>query len=1163
MFVVMQKYIKNKNKNGLLLINTPTGFGKSYEAIRLIYEECLKEENLDRKFIFVTPLKKNLSLGDIKKRFIAGGHGDLFKEKVLFLNSNMESVIEGWSSELDKNVPPEIKKTEEYKEFKANIVFIKQQRDEKNKNYMSREFLTSIETNLREKSEPKLRAMISKMIRKEFKTVEKRILAVKTDSKWKWIGTLYPAVFTRERQVLFMSMDKLLSKNTTIVESPYLFYNSDIINNAVIFIDEFDSTKTTVLSNIINNGLRDRVDYIELFKDIYSSLHMDDYPKILTTPSKERMEGDYRNQSLESIIDGIRKKAEYIYSNYNFHYKHRTSVDLEDDINNYLFQDHQFHAILNAKKSYITMFSDEEKRINTIGFSTKKTSDNSIHTMLGQLRGYITYFQIAVKILAINYMQQKNENRLNGTDAFSLEEAIRSVLDLFRLSEDNIDYLTSQIMMSARKSTSVLESSKHDLSFYENGFRYYAFENDKQHDMQSQIMMFSFQTTPEKILLRFCEKAKVIGMSATATIPSVIGNYDIDYLKNKLAKTFIELTDEEKRRIEETFNNQQEGYARIKIHTEILGCGNEYSSKSWASVFKNDEISDMIYRDIQCQIIDEDKKDFNKKRYLRVAQAFKEFVTHEDIYSFLCVLNKHPKTNDPKLDRKVLFKIFDLIAEENGWKNYSNSQTIFFLDGDEYDEKKNDLIERLSKGEKLFVISVYQTIGAGQNIQYPIPQNIRDNIVKINKKVLKDEKDFDAIYLDNPTHLVVPLFEKMDDENFVKCIYQMEFLQEVGEISSQEAIQNIKKAFKNLMVGPKNQESFNVVNKKKSVALLCTRYIIQAIGRICRTNQKNKNIYIYADENLIENIDVSVTDEGIFNPEFTTFIEKIREMGGEKPEENMIFENQASLNSVKGNKRISNMLNNDWTEAKMNDWKELRSRSLMYPTFSQENFSNNSAYRYYYIKQPEASNHYYYYSQEEDYNNISISFSKKEEYPFMVSAEGSKLYDLFLIPGVKELFEQNGWATSFEPNIYIMSPPMWNNIYKGALGEVVGKYLLEKYLHIELKEIDDLNLFELFDYEISGSSIYVDFKNWQEGVTVDKDKVIRKIAKKAKDCKCKCVVVANIIAEGKWNISEVDIDGIHIVSLPCLILKINGKAYFEKEAWAVLQRCIDEYKYKD
>ena len=165
------------------------------------------------------------------------------------------------------------------------------------------------------------------------------------------------------------------------------------------------------------------------------------------------------------------------------------------------------------------------------------------------------------------------------------------------------------------------------------------------------------------------------------------------------------------------------------------------------------------------------------------------------------------------------------------------------------------------------------------------------------------------------------------------------------------------------------------------------------------------------------------------------------------------------------------------------------------------------------------------------------------------------------IPGVTELFMTNGYATSFEPNDYIMTPPLWNNIYKGALGEVVGKYLLEKNLGVSVKEIEDPALFELFDYEIEGSSVYVDFKNWHEGVTEDKDTVLKKVSEKARKCECKCVVIANIYAEGQWDISDVQVDGIRIVSLPCLVKNTNGKLCFDKDAWDILRKCVDEFKY--
>ena len=416
MYDIIKRYVDNENKNGLMLIDMPTGSGKTYSAIKYIFDACMDPQNKDRKYIFVTTLKKNLPYDDLQKWFNSIGKSELYQEKVLVIDSNMDSVVDGWSPEVESAIPAEIKKSDEYKNFQRDLSFVKRQREEKT--LVMREFLDSIESNLREKTEPRFRRLVSDYLAKEYVTVEQRLYAVKTDKKWQWLGKLYPAVFTRDRQVLFLSMDKLLSRNTTIVEPSYMFYNSDIVKNAVIFIDEFDATKDTILKKIIDNGLHDKVDYIELFKDIYAALHTDDFPTVLTTPSRERRMGAYRNKSLQAIVDDIREKADYIHKTYSLQFKHRTLEEIADSYQNYLFQDHQFHTILNSDNSYIIMQRDLQRKINSIGFSQKKPTkeNNNIQTMLGQLRGFISYFQVAVSILAFNYMQCKNERRNEGEE---------------------------------------------------------------------------------------------------------------------------------------------------------------------------------------------------------------------------------------------------------------------------------------------------------------------------------------------------------------------------------------------------------------------------------------------------------------------------------------------------------------------------------------------------------------------------------------------------------------------------------------------------------------------------------------------------------------------------------------------------------------------------
>ena len=897
-----------------------------------------------------------------------------------------------------------------------------------------------------------------------------------------------------------------------------------------------------------------------LFKDIYASLHMDEFPTVLLSPSKQRLEGTYKNQSLESVVSGIREKSDEIFELYSLQFKHRTDGELDDNYQNYLFQDHQFHSILSDKdKRFITMNCDGKQKINTIRFEKNKPTleKNNIQSMLGQLRGFIKYFQGAVNILAINYMQRKNQIKKQGDDVFTMEYAIRSVLNLFRLSKDSEDYLTTQIMIASHKVKGDIEPADFDLSFYENGFRYYAFENNTDHDMQSQIMMYSFQNTPEKMLLRFCEKSKVIGISATATVPSIIGNFDLGYLQDRLQGLFINLTDEDRKRLSDSFNREQ-NYNEVNIESELLGETGKYSKDAWFAVFKNAEIVDRVYESLQRSFGEnEDLNNYNKERYLRIALAFRKFVVHEDIKSFLCVLTKHPKLNDKYLDRKKLHEIFYYIAMENGWNNYSDS-SIIYLDGDEYDDKKNDMLQRLANGQKLFVISVYQTIGAGQNLQYNVPEMYRKSVVKINSRNRSDEKDFDAIYLDKPTNLIVQLSDNLEEVDFAKYLFQMEFLQESGEISVEETIKNIKRAFKIFMMGQRNFDSYANVYSKKSYVLLSTRYIIQAIGRICRTNQKNKTIYIFADNRIPENIDVSVIEGRVFNHEFMALIDAVRKYG-EKDPEDANLESLASLKAVRVNKEIKNMLNNDWNDDKIQRWKKLRELVLKKPTASKEEAARNFIIKNFYVEMPRKSD-LLFFSQEEDYNNVSVSFSKDENHQQCLSEEGSKLQTLMEIPEIKKKFIEEGWATQFVPNEYIMTPTLWNNIYKGALGEVVGKYLFERVLELSLEDITDSAVFELFDYFIPGTSIYIDFKNWHEGYTEDKKGLLKKVVDKARKCECKCVIIANIIAENEWNILETDYEDVHILSVPYLVKKGDGKMFYDKNAWNAIRRCVDEYK---
>lgn len=1159
MYTAIKTYCENEStNNGLFLIDMPTGFGKTFSVLKYIFDACQKEENKKRRYFFITPLKKNLPIDELKQRFEAAGKLTEFHEKVLFIDSNVDTVIENHDNELDKIIPDEIKKSEEYRTLQQELAFLKQQKDSPNSQL--RQMAKGIERNFRERTEPAFRKMLQGMLAREYSTVTQRIQAIKIDNRWKWLGKLYPAVFTQEHQIFFMSMDKFLARNATIVEPSYQFYNNKLIDDAIIFIDEFDSTKETMLKNIIQNGLRDKIDFIELFKSIYSAMETNDFPAILTTSSKQRMDSPYRTQSLQKVLDDTRKKAEEIHVAYTLQFNHRTAEDAEDTFKNFLFQDYQFHSILSDDHNkFITTVSDSKAKINAIHFTTDnpKAENQNIQIMLGKLRGFIQWFQGMVNILAINYRQLKNERRQNGEDEFTQEQAIRTVLSLFRLSPYETDYLTSQVMMASRKSKSEqIAGSEFDRTLYEHGFRYYSFENDTRHDMQSKIMMCSFQNTPEKLLLRFCERAKVIGISATATIPTVVGNFDLEYLQSKMQQAFYSMPLVDKQRLQDDFKNSQIGYHDIQIHTDLIGAQN-YSIQIWTDIFNDKELAEYVYSKLERSLSVISQSQYHHERYARIAMAFKEFLRHEDIRSMLCLLTKYPSNNDKFLNLKLLKEVLNLISDSVG-SSFSTEKQVVVLKGigEEFDIEKDKILNRLASGEKLFVISVYQAIGAGQNLQYLIPTALKDKLIQSNKYPPRKEKDFDAIYLDQPTNLLVNMEDNWEEEKFAKYLFQVEFLQENGELSMKDALNHIRKAFRCYQSGSKPDYYPKSVKDKKSVRLYATRTVIQAIGRICRTNMKGQNIYIFADDRIADYLDLSVKNDHILNHEFLALAEKIKDTQTKLPEQ-ISLEDKASLISNRASRDIDYILHDGWTEKRMEKWSTLRRFVLQHPTVSADESAKNFIYRNYYVQLPKKSNKLF-YSQEEDFHSINVSFTQTQLIHFVLNESNTRLNRLMQWQPLREYFISQSYATEFIPNDYIISPPLWNNIYKGALGEITGQFWFKYIFNVQLEEITDPEQFELFDFKVPEKSIYVDFKNWNESTEMSWEYTVNKIKSKAEKCGCKCVIIANVLTFGDFKIQNFTIDNIKFLIIPSL-LNDTGAISINRESVDMIRRCLNAY----
>ncbi|MGI5999087.1 MAG: hypothetical protein ACOX89_10560, partial [Lutispora sp.] len=440
-----------------------------------------------------------------------------------------------------------------------------------------------------------------------------------------------------------------------------------------------------------------------------------------------------------------------------------------------------------------------------------------------------------------------------------------------------------------------------------------------------------------------------------------------------------------------------------------------------------------------------------------------------------------------------------------------------------------------------FIFSTYQTIGAGQNLQYAIPESTHP--VKINEFPDRGLMDIDAIYLDRPTHLLVNInSDDLKNDDFIKYLFQLEFLVENGSISPKTFEFKLDEAFSRL-VGrykkKKHVEDFFSLYQTDAFTRYLNKMVIQAVGRICRTNMKAPTIHILADSFIMRYLaQCTLPDDVIPVREYTALLESARGKSAIS-DEYVGFQNRASNRSNWSATFIHGFLKNPWNRSKVELWQNLREQTLKQPSIPSKD-DCDPKWHPIYVELPSPARSYK-YIQENDYQNIEVFFSPDKQTQ-EVSERAARLQELMAIKPLYDLFNDRGWATRFAEGELMLTPPIFNNIYKGALGEVCGRYILQEQLGLPLGELD-VSKYELFDFKM-GDNIYFDFKLWNANIAVPADKIILNIKEKMKNCSADRVFVINILGESGKEFHPVVSSDRRIVEIPfvCQADSLSDKA---------------------
>lgn len=1096
----------NSTPNGLYLIDMPTGTGKTTKAIDYIFNHI---EN-SRKFFYITSLNKNIddAYNKLKKKFEEANRLCDFEQKVLRIYSNYEMIVQNLNN-IEYNPKDKIMQLDSFLELKKEIDMLN-----KLGNFdcaIKDKFIK----NIREKLEPNFRRELRSYLKDKGKTKKERFRFILSNHKW--LETIYPAILTDYRKVYFLSLDKFYLGNDTIIEPVYKFINSPLMENAIIFIDEIDAAKATLLNRIIQDSLKNKVNLVKLFLIIYYALESNKFPKemLYPTTSKQTREGKYDTNIIESLKDHFKK----VYNKFNMDYAFKLLE--QDDDKKYIFDDSLILTITNkkdVKEMYVNL--DRSESYNRIVYKNK-TGNLQLGNVVRTLTNAIRRFAKNCYTLATNYLEQYNKyiKKQNG-DVMQIDDAVLSVIRAFNIPDEYIDYLENLVLGKDKYYFSRQTTLANDI--YDSGFKYYKFTDSTDNNFATSISLYDINATPESFLLTLASRTHIIGLSATSTMNTVTGNFDLTYLRHRLGNNFYKQSEEENNRINNEIANLLESN-KAEIEVEFMSSVDIETSLK--QLFSTED-----YQNIIANKFDDD---YNANRFLKIALAIKSFIK-SGLTSLLILSNRNLAEDDSLFAKKTFEKVLTYIKKE---ANINDEYEIINLTSKNFIDNKKHYSDIVKNKVKVIIFSSYPTTGAGQNLQYEIEDN--GNVT---------EEDINALYIEKPTNVLIntSLFSSATTEDLLKYIYQVEALMTNGEITLKDKNICIKEAFLRTNDSSSIRKHSNLyqTNSIKNHAL---SILIQAVGRICRTRNKTNKTLILVDSDIPATLDLFSIKDRRLNKEFMAIINKqAKEIDSAKNETEATLLLRKSENSNKVvNDNIHQILRKTWDKADTELWIKLRNYVLRRPVCSDLNDDNGSFSNcYLHSLEPISS---YFYNQEDDYGKVTISLTKDTNLNSVVSEDECNLSLLMKNAEIKVFFEENGYATTFTKSNYIMLPVIFNNIYKGAIGEVVGNFILNK-LNIKLEEISEPTEFEKFDFKHKNT--FIDFKNWNDrGSSLD----INHIKDKLKSIKGDKALVINLIGSKEDKIKK----NSNIYVIPNLLYLENNNLTLNKEACDYITKLLE------
>ncbi|OON99288.1 MAG: hypothetical protein ATN35_13535 [Epulopiscium sp. Nele67-Bin004] len=1138
----------NKFEPGFFGIYAPPGTGKTYVATRLIITKQ-DESKRDKPAFWLTGVKSVLPVEEFKQAYrdIYPNLSEIeldvkFTKEVLVVKAINEEVINN-IIEIYSTIPNKYKSLliKEYRlldlvNLKKDIVKLD----------------TANVTNVKISLQKEIEYLEKNYLRKGIKYILKDLCGdkektevlknIQENSELSWIGKLYPVIYTSISKIVLMSVSKFCYTYNTLVDKSTKLYNSNIIDGALIVIDEFDQAKDYIKKAIIDDATNGLVDYREILKALVKlEKDWNFSPSINEVLLKDK---ELYSQFLEE-----RKNLEYLTEKYKLNMVCKTLDEHEDsrkimwsmegDQHNYIGDLNKTHIRMRYEKGRIAIYIETLEQ-----FKHNFDIDLDIipYQMMRECRTGLTTYLNTIRKIAQAYTKNQHEVDKN------LEIIYKELGFLNHLHlKDYIWTLSDQVQKNV-----ALFTLDEEIDVYKNGFRFDILKDCASHKTYTEIHSITIDQFPESILVDLCNQAKVIALSATLPINSVLCNFDLSYLEHKINNYYFKIQKEDIERIEKRIINRNEKYkdfVKLKVVDEnSRGPHNREDIETFLyNILGKNKISKNFIEYIDKIEIDEKDGESSKNhifyRYCTLFASFKEFALNPKMYSMLSLHSIGAKDNGHKFDLNKIKEYLEIIIDKfstcDDLKKVSINDILFTANTNNIKVVHDKLQNSILAGNRCILLTTYQSIARGINLQHAIPSNFNlgQDYICIDENFSVEEKnrkiDFSCVMLGEITHKH-PSFEYIDNDeitseytNYLNVFMNLIELYESGNFSRQQFID----ASENLYLALKDKTKAHISSAKyKSIEIPIQKargsVVVQSIGRINRTMYRSKNITVLTVQSVLDNTNLDDIKSSSISPE----LKLIKEYQSLPTESEVAKVDRAMLNILRkcndAHKKLTAFLplanNWKWSEERKQQFEMLGELGVKHFFVSEELYKTNILFQIFWIPIPKGllnKDVAYSYNYKNNYENITELEFDKNKFRYEVSLNATRL-DMFRKNHIiRDEFDKKGVFKhiNFDPNkqYYMPSPILFNNIIKGRLGEIAGKAIINSIQKGLVEDITNLDLYERVDaiYKYGDKIGCLDFKNYTTvyGKEVDSNKFY----KKAKDLGSSRIVLINILEDNR------------------------------------------------